>query len=132
MATTSLQATNRQDEAPESTSSRIGRPRGKLLHERLFDIGGQHIDEHIRGVRLWSPDAIVLASPLITCALIGPAAVYTTKPSYNSDSHGMTTLRSLEWQILDLALSHFAEYWDLGKHMQGRYFLTLLNTHLWF
>ena len=97
-----------------------GQPGGEPLNERPSHIRDQHIHEHLKGVRLWSPDSIILASPLIVGALIGPAAVYTAKPLSSNDGPGMTTLRSLEWQTLELALTHFAEYWNLGAHLQGR------------
>jgi hypothetical protein len=32
----------------------------------------------------------------------------------------MKTLRSLEWQILDLVLSRFSEFWEIGQHMRGK------------
>lgn len=66
---------------------------------------------------MWTSDAITTANPLVVCALIGPAAIFAAKPpSYNDDA-AVTTLRSLEWQILDLVLNSFAEYWEIGQHM---------------
>ena len=104
----------------QSNESNISPKRQPLRHGRLFEMCAQQINEHLRSVRMWSSNAITTASPLIVCALIGPAAVFTSEPPNLEDGRGrITTLRSLEWQILKLVLSVFAERWEIGQYMHG-------------
>lgn len=75
---------------------------------------------------MWSSEAIVTASPLITCALIGPAAIFTTEPSGGKEGDAAKTLRSLERQIVNLVLCRFAEFWELGQYVYGKFLARLL------
>ncbi|KAI1502339.1 fungal-specific transcription factor domain-containing protein [Biscogniauxia marginata] len=106
-----------QNELPD-LSSTDGHPDHEHLYYTLIETCDRHIKDQLRALRLWSPDFISLASPLIACALIGPGAVHAaTRPCRGIDD-GSDIVRSLERQTLEFALRRFEQYWALGTSMQ--------------
>jgi len=93
---------------------------------RLFDVCDPHINGQLRALRLWSPDYIALASPVSTCALLGPAAIHAMKRPDEAVPAGQRALCFLEGEILSFVLQRFSDYWPLGTitHGECRYKLT--------
>ncbi|KAI1617374.1 fungal-specific transcription factor domain-containing protein [Exophiala viscosa] len=84
------------------------------LRTRLFDFCNPHINDQLRALRLWSPDYIALGSPILTCALLGPAAIHAMKRPNEAVPAGQRALCFLEGEILSFVLQRFSEYWPLG------------------
>ncbi|CZR57855.1 uncharacterized protein PAC_07744 [Phialocephala subalpina] len=114
----SVQSHRNQYELPGSSSACASFD-SNHIYDTLGEICGQYINEHLRGLRLWPPDFMSLASPLVTGGLIGPAAVYATQRPYSHGSNDNDVLHSLQCQITKFALRRFAQYWTLGASMQG-------------
>ena len=77
-----------------------------------------YIHNQLRALCLWSPDFIAFASPLVTYALLGPAATHVHK-STNDAAAGQDALSSLGGEILSLVLQRFSDYWPSGSVVQS-------------
>ncbi|KAK5021130.1 hypothetical protein LTS07_011217 [Exophiala sideris] len=87
-----------QSSANEATSPSFSAGSPPQQHAQL-------IQEHMRAIRMWSPDYIPLASPLIANALVGPAAKFLDLNDVAS---------ALDGKLLEMVLKRFAEYWGIG------------------
>lgn len=66
-------------------------------------------------IRLWTPEYIHLASPLLTAALVGPAAAHYVPESAQESVSDDDVLSALDGKLLELAVGRFAEYWEIGS-----------------
>ena len=83
---------------------------------KVVETCAEHISEKLRAMRVWSPDFIPLASPLIACALAG---IKLPQPRSGCGNNGTTSLLLLEEQLRNLTLGRISQYWGLGSFMQG-------------
>ena len=88
---------------------------------RFSALCNPYINIQLRALRLWSPDFIAFATPLVTYALLGPAATHVHRPSKDAAA-GQDALRSLEGEILRLVLQRFSYYWPLGNVIHSEYY----------
>ncbi len=121
----------RQNEPFISNFTDRGSKREEIIYDRLVETCSQHIDEHMRVLRLWSPDFISLATPLVTCALIGPAAMHAAKKPSDGDNNPSDVLHYLRWQFLEHTLRRFEQYWGLGTSMKGTYIIKCISGIHW-
>lgn len=112
----------RQDSQQHGTLS--CRPTSSV-YRRFLDVCGPFIQDHLRAVRLWSPDFVPFASPLIACALIGPASLFTAKRPSDGTSTGSDTLCNLEATISSFVLRRFSAYWPIGTSMESEFNIML-------
>ena len=118
----SARGQNSQQYSISETSTSTGNvPNPCVSYHRFVDVCGPFINEQLRAVRLWSPDYIPFASPLITCALIGPASVHGAKRPYDGASTSSDTLHNLEAAISGFVLRRFSDYWPLGTSMESKF-----------
>ncbi|RHZ69813.1 hypothetical protein CDV55_107029 [Aspergillus turcosus] len=108
-----------QPDLPSDPSS----PRACQSYTEFVAECGQYINDRLRAVRLWSADYMPLASPLVACALIGPAAVHAAKRPHPGGSKDEMR-SSLEAYLLDLSLHRFGKFWRLGEFLQGKRFFS--------
>ena len=97
------------------------KPTFEEFHRRLSDVCDPYVEKQLRALRLWSPDFIALASPLIVCALIGPAAVHAPKRTQKDGATTQKASQLLEREILSIVLQRFANYWPLGNVICGEF-----------
>ena len=76
------------------------------FQERFSALCNPYINVQLRALRLWSPDFIAFATPLVTYALLGPAATHVHRPSKDAAA-SQDALRSLEGELLRLVLQRF-------------------------
>jgi hypothetical protein len=91
------------------------------FQERFSALCNPYINVQLRALRLWSPDFIAFATPLVTYALLGPAAAHVHRPSKDVAT-GQEALRALEGEILRLVLQRFSYYWPLGNIIHSEYY----------
>jgi hypothetical protein len=115
-----LEGTTGALDPPKSQDSSENDSGWDQFYSELTDKCAQHINEHLRVLRLWSPEFMPLATPLMTCILIGPAAVHAAKKSSGNPLYGHEVLDYLERQRLTNALQRFEEYWGIGAFMKGK------------
>lgn len=93
----------------------------RISYQRFLEVCGPFINDQHRAVRLWSPDFVPFASPLIACGLIGPASAFAVKrPAYGTLT-GSDTLCNLEATILGFVLRRFSDFWPLGTCMESEF-----------
>ena len=78
-----------------------------------------YINDELCALRLWSPNYMEFASPLVVCALLGPAAIHAATKSNGAQHLGSETMHFLEGQVLISVLKRFGDYWPLGSTVQG-------------
>ncbi|KAK4945484.1 hypothetical protein LTR10_015380 [Elasticomyces elasticus] len=83
------------------------------FHTRVFNVCDPHINNQLRALGLWSPDYIALGSPILTCALLGPAAIHAMKRPRDGVPD-QSAICFLEGEILSFVLQRFSDYWPLG------------------
>lgn len=88
---------------------------------RLFAACEPHINNQLRALHLWSPDYVALASPLLTYALLGPAALHASRPPHLDATTSQGALRFLEDEILSFVLQRFARFWPVGNVVHRKY-----------
>lgn len=75
----------------------------------------------MHALRLWSSNYMEFATPLVACALLGPAAVHALIKPVDTESRGGEALHFLEGQILISVLKRFGNYWSLASNLQGMF-----------
>ena len=83
----------------------------------------QHIlvlEQQLQAVRVWPPEYLILASPLIANALVGPAAAHSTTSEHLSSGNTREALSALDGKLLEMVLRRFAEYWGIGSFCLGK------------
>lgn len=74
-----------------------------------------NINEVVRAARAWSPQYLPVCSPLILCALLGPASVHVQ----DDQIQGPHRSNYLSAETIRLILRHFENYWRIGKVLMG-------------
>ena len=110
-----------QQDTSETSRSTVDPLNPYIPYQRFIDICGPFINDQLRAVRLWSRDFLPFASPLIACALIGPASVHVAKRPRDGALTGSDTLCNLEAAISGFVLRRFSDYWPLGTSMESEF-----------
>jgi hypothetical protein len=83
---------------------------------------GRFLQDQVDVIRVWEPEFIPLATPLITIAIVSVAIAYgsnkTTLCSGADDAAG------LDSELLSLVVKRFSEYWELGLFCLGMFLRT--------
>ena len=90
-----------------------------------YDMFYAFTNEIARAARAWSRDYLPRCYPLIMCALVGPASVHIL----GDQEPCPDTRRRLASESLRLVLRCVAHYWNIGKVLLGKYWLTLLEPN---
>lgn len=79
------------------------------------------LEQQLQAVRVWPPEYIVLATPLIANALVGPAAAHSNSAELLSSGNTKEALSALDGRLLEMVLRRFAEYWGIGSFCLGEF-----------
>jgi hypothetical protein len=90
-----------------------------------YDMFYSFTNEIARAARAWSRDYLPRCYPLIMCALVGPASVHIL----GDQEPCPDKRRRLASESLRLVLRCVARYWNIGKVLLGKYWLTLLERN---
>jgi hypothetical protein len=111
----------------ENIHNNPAEPSFEDFQARFFASCSPYINDQSRALRLWSPDFIAFATPLVTYALLGPAATHAYRPSRNGAAD-QDAPRLLESEILRLILQRFSYYWPLGSVIHSEYYDPITNS----
>jgi hypothetical protein len=80
----------------------------------------ESLRDQLRAVRLWSPDYVAYALPLIPNALVGPATAFSVTSEVHSSGRTEDVLTALDGDLLHMTLRRFSEYWGIGSFCLGK------------
>jgi hypothetical protein len=131
LKTSAAQRNSQQHSTSETSRNAVDVSNPSISYHRFVDVCGPFINDQLRAVRLWSPDFVSFASPLITCALIGPASVHVAKSPCDGAVASSDTLRNLEAAISGFVLRRFSNYWPIGTSMESKFNIMLHTLAEW-